>query len=181
MLLLGRPATRSVAADYITGFSKINNRDRFVPDRVPEAGARFDRRYRPVPQIDRERLAYLYPDPAERVDPGTLQKYLGELDALISEAERRGMAFIAIKPPIPDRVSRMIPGEPQFDGALAAIVERRRIEFHDFSHVGNDEAFFQDTDHLNRTGVLKFFESSLAPVLARKLPAVAAPDGPAPR
>ena len=179
VLLLGRPATRSVAADYITGFSKINNRDRFVPDRVPEAGARFDRRYRPVPQIDRERLAYLYP--AARVEPGTFQKYLGELDALISEAERRGMAFIAIKPPIPDRVARMIPGEAEFDGALAAIVERRRIEFHDFSHVGNDEALFQDTDHLNRTGVLKFFESSLAPVLARKLPAVAAPEGIAPK
>ena len=42
------------------------------------------------------------------------------------------------------------------------------MEFHDFTHVGNEEKLFYDTDHLNREGVLNFFEHSLAPILTAK-------------
>ncbi len=59
-LLLRSGAPLMVAFDYVSGFSKINNPDRFGLDRPAEA-ARFDRRYRPVDQIDRQRIAYLYP------------------------------------------------------------------------------------------------------------------------
>ena len=56
-LLLRSGAPLMVAIDYVSGFSKINNADRFGLDRPAEA-ARFDRRYRPVDQIDRQRIAY---------------------------------------------------------------------------------------------------------------------------
>ena len=53
-LLLRSGAPLSAVADYVSGFSKINNPDRFGADRPAEA-ARFDRRYRAVDQIDRQR------------------------------------------------------------------------------------------------------------------------------
>lgn len=163
-LLLTHRAGASVAFDYASGFSKINNRERFAADVFPDEVARFDRRYRPVAQLDHERLAYLYPS---QVDADVFMKYLAEFDALVGAVQARGMAFIAIRPPIPVRVLRMIPGEAQFDAALRTVLARRGVELHDFSHVGNDDALFQDTDHLNRAGVLEFFNTSLAPMLRR--------------
>jgi hypothetical protein len=42
------------------------------------------------------------------------------------------------------------------------------VPFHDFTHVGNDDKLFYDTDHLNRDGVLNFFENSLKPLLTAR-------------
>jgi len=56
MLLLRDPATRSAGVDYALGFSKINNKDRWSVDVTPEEATRFDRTYRPVNQIDEQRL-----------------------------------------------------------------------------------------------------------------------------
>ena len=75
-LLLRSGAPLMVAVDYVSGFSKINNPDRFGLDRPAEA-ARFDRRYRPVDQIDRQRIAYLYPAVDRRCgarQPGALPR-----------------------------------------------------------------------------------------------------------
>ena len=55
----------------------------------------------------------------------------------------------------------MIPGEAEFDAALEKLRERSGIELHVFSQVANDDKFFSDTDHLNRAGVLNFFEHYL--------------------
>jgi hypothetical protein len=41
-------------------------------------------------------------------------------------------------------------------------MERRQVEYHDFSTVNNDERLFYDSDHLNKAGVLSFFEQHFA-------------------
>jgi hypothetical protein len=162
-LLFSDPATRVMAFDYVSGFSKINNGDRFAADVTPEESTRFNRAYRPVRQIDEQRLEYLYP---KAIDAATFDAYLSQFESLIQLARAHAMRVIVIKPPIPERVARQIPAEDRFDARLHEILERHRVEFHDFTHVGNDEKLFYDTDHLNREGVLNFFEHSLAPVLA---------------
>jgi hypothetical protein len=160
--LLIRRAPPSIALDYVTGFSKINNPDRFSPDEFADEGARFDRRYRPVAQLDEERMAYLYPKSADR---GLLAKYLGEFEALVAGARERGIAVIVIKPPIPQRIRRRLPSEQEFDAALAGVLMRHGIELHDFAGVSNEEALFYDSDHLNEAGVREFYETTLAPLL----------------
>ena len=165
-LLFRNPATRAVARDYVLGFSKINNRDRFVPDVLEAEGNRFDRTYRPVPQIDRQRVAYLYPD---AINEATLQKspYLAAFEDLIGEVQSRNIRMMVIRPPIPARVYAMMPNEAQFDATLQALLHRYGVEFHNFSLVNNDEELYFDSDHLNQTGVLSFYESQLADLLAK--------------
>ena len=170
-LLLGNPVTRAMAFDYVTGFSKINNRDRFAADVTPEESTRFNRAYRPVRQIDEQRLEYLYP---KTIDAAAFDGYLAQFESLIQLAQTRNMRVIVVKPPIPERVARQIPAEDRFDARLKEILERHRVEFHDFTHVGNEEKLFYDTDHLNREGVLNFFEHSLAPDSQRQEVAAAA-------
>jgi hypothetical protein len=161
-LLLIAPGGWPVGLDYATGFSKINNPDRFAPDVSSDEGARFDRRYRPVPQLDDERLAYLYP---RQLDADTLQRYVRAFEALVALARERGIATLAIKPPLPQRIYRRLAFESEFDAAIAGAVQRQGVEWHDFSGVNNDDALFQDTDHLNQSGVLEFFGKTLAPLL----------------
>ena len=165
-LLLRNPATRAVARDYVVAFSKINNPDRFVPDVLEGEGNRFDRTYRPVPQIDRQRIAYLYPN---AIDDTTLQDspYLVALEDLIGEVQSRDIRVMVIRPPIPARIYAMIPGEAQFDATLEALLDRYGVELHNFSLVDNDEGFYFDSDHLNQTGVLRFYENHLAELLAK--------------
>ncbi len=161
-LLLKTPSSRSTALDYMSGFSKINNPDRFEPDTFPDEGARFDRAYRPIAQIDRQRLAYLYP-----VNPelSTVNQYVVEFESLVRDARERGLRFLVVRPPLPARVRVQLPGEDQFDASLRARLEPHGVEWHDFSKVANDEALFYDTDHLNREGVMNFSANHLAPVL----------------
>jgi hypothetical protein len=161
--LLRDPVTRSMGVDFALGFSKINNQDRFADDVTPDERSRFTRVYRPVKQIDDQRLEYLYP---RTVDQAAFDRYLMEFDALLADAQARGSRVIVVKPPLPERVARRIPHEAAFDARLAEVLGRRGIVVHDFTHVGNDDALFYDTDHLNRAGVLRFFEQSLAPLLA---------------
>lgn len=163
-LLIRRPETRSMGLAYTVGFFKINNGERFAPDLHENEGARFERVYRPVDQIDRQRVAYLYP---REIDASAFEghPYLAAFEDLIRDIKSRDIRFIVIRPPMPDRVRRMIPNEDRFDAALAALLERHGVELHDFSGVNNDEALFFDTDHLNEVGVLRFFEHHLAFVL----------------
>lgn len=161
-LLLREPAGRSIALDYVLGFSKINNQDRFEIDRFPDEGARFERSYRPVAQIDRQRLEYLYPQP---VDLGVRDRYFAAFEDLVRDVRERGLRFLVVRPPLPERIRRQLPGEDAFDAALQSRLAPYGVEWHDFSRVGNEEKYFYDTDHLNREGVLYFFEQHLAPVL----------------
>ena len=86
-----------MALDYIVGFSKINNPDRFAPDVFEAEASRFDRVYRPVPQIDRQRIAFLYPD---EIDESTLLEspHLTEFEDLIRYVQARGSRFIGGPP-----------------------------------------------------------------------------------
>lgn len=166
-LLFRSPARISVALDYVSGFSKINNPARFEADVRPEEGSRFDRTYRPVVQIDEERIAYLYPNELNAAAILQRDRYLSELEALIHSARARGLKVLVVRPPIPARVFRVIPGEALFDVSLRTILDRAGAELHDFSQAANDEQFFYDTDHLNRNGVLHFFENHLSQVLGQ--------------
>lgn len=164
-VMFQNPPSRSVALDYLAGFSKINNPDRFKPDISEDEATRFTKTYRPVSQIDKQRIEYLYP---KQVDQGVFQHYLAEFEDMIRYLKQRNIRLIVIKPPIPTRMHRMLPNEEQFDQSLKAVLERKGIEFRDFSAVSNDERFFFNPDHLNRTGVLYFFENYLKQILVSK-------------
>jgi hypothetical protein len=162
-LLLRSPASRLTALDYVSGFSRINNADRFGADISDEEANRFSRTYRPIKQLDQQRIEYLYSGQSESASPR--DRYLAEFEDLLRYGRSRNIRFIVIKPPIPARIYRMIPGEGSFDAALKNILNRQGVDFHDFSLVGNDEKLFYDTDHLNREGVLNFFEHYLSGTL----------------
>lgn len=158
IMLINNPATRAIAPDYVLGFSKINNADRFKTDISDDEATRFAKTYRPVKQIDAQRLDYLYP---KQPDPQVMAKYMAALEALLQLAPQRGIRVVVIKPPVPERWYKVLPNEAQFDQALSEVLQRNNVEFHDFSLVGNEEKFFYNTDHLNRAGVLNFFENYL--------------------
>jgi hypothetical protein len=160
-LLIQTPSTRSVAPGYLLGFYKINNPDRFKLDISEEEGRRFDRSYRPVKQIDQQRMD-LYPD---QIDPEIFQQYLDEFEAMMRYLEEQNIDVIIIKSPIPERVYQMILQEEQFDEAVKSILQQYDASFYDFALVSNDEELFFNTDHLNRTGVLQFYENYLDGVL----------------
>lgn len=157
-LLWQTPASRSIALDYTLGFSKINNPDRFKPDLTEDEATRFDKTYRPVKQIDTQRISYLYPKP---VDYGTFLHYLGEFETMVRDLQARGIEVVVVKPPLPQRMYDMLPDEATFDAALKPLLERNSVRFYDYSLVNNDEKFFFNSDHLNRTGVLAFFDGYL--------------------
>jgi hypothetical protein len=120
-VLVRDQASWRVTLDYASGFSKINNPDRFGADRPAET-ARFDRRYRAVEQIDRQRIEYLYPvgmdgDEAHRY----LQRYMAEFEALVAGARNRGVRVVLVRPPLPPRTRALMPDESGFDAALTAL------------------------------------------------------------
>lgn len=161
-ILLSRPAGRAIALDYISGFSKINNPDRFSPDITDDEATKFNKVYRPIKQIDAQRLEYLYPP---ETDPAFYTRYLSEFEDLVRYTKEHNIRLIVIKTPLPERFYRMLPNEAKFDQDLKAILDKYQVEFHDYSLTDNDEKFFYNTDHLNRAGVLNFFRNSLAPLL----------------
>lgn len=157
-LLFASPAPWMTTLQYVTGFAKINNHDRFEPDVREEEGSRFDRRYRPVAQIDRQRLEYLYPAQIDAAARQQRDRYLAELRSTIEEVQQRGGQFIAVRPPIPDRVRKTLPSEDDFEVALAAVLTPLHVDLLDFSRVDNKDEYFYDTDHLNQTGTLRWIE-----------------------
>jgi hypothetical protein len=159
-----------VYLSYVSGFWKINNPERFDPERRPEEGNRFDRSYRPVAQLDHERIEYLYPVTIGSNELALQKEYFARLDELVAAAKSRGIRVALVRPPIPARIRKLIPGEDQFDAALQDLARTAGAELHDFSQAANDEKFFYDTDHLNRTGVLNFFEKHLVPVMTASPP-----------
>lgn len=163
-VLLRDRTSRKAAWEYLAGFSRINFADRFKPDITEDEATRFNKTYRPVKQIDMKRIKYLYPD---RIDEALCRRYMAEFEDMIRSLKGRNIRLIVIKPPIPTRIYKLLPNEAQFDATLKGILERNSIEFHDFSLVGNEEKFFFNPDHLNRAGVLNFYENYLKEVLVR--------------
>lgn len=147
---------------YLSGFHKVNDDARFEAD-MAEGEAKFDSTYRPIAQIDRRRVEYLYPP---ELDREALATYLGAFDELIARAEAAGASVVALKPPTPDRYRDLLPYEAEFDAALGGFLERRGVMLRDFSESVEGDEFYYDTDHLNRAGVERFAEVGLAELLS---------------
>jgi len=148
--------------NYATGFSKINNPDRFEPDRW-EAEARFDRSTRPSDVADRERIEYLYPQPFGRP---LVQRYMDDLAALARAARAAGAGrVVAVKLPLPDRFRALLPSEDEFDAVLRATLEREGIELRDYSRALPEPRYYFDPDHLNRQGAERLLQDHLRGLL----------------
>lgn len=148
--------------DYVTGFSKINNRDRFERD-VWVGETQFDRVFRPSASADRQRIAYLYPSSAP--DPAILARYLGQFEAIIALARQHGVHVVAIKLPVPAEFRRLLPGEAAFDAQLSQVLAHWDVPLHDFSATLDKPGLYLDTDHLNRAGVTALFDQYLKAIL----------------
>lgn len=148
--------------DYVAGFSKINNRERFRRD-VWEGEAQFDRVHRPSAAADRKRIAYLYPAPG--LDPAVFARYVDAFTGLLAAARRNGVGVVVVKMPVPARFHKQLPGEAAFDEAIAALLASQGVPFHDFSLAMDDPRFYFDTDHLNRAGLAAFLDRHLAAIL----------------
>jgi hypothetical protein len=154
-------STRGLIPGYLSGFHKINDEERFVTD-LPEGESKADRVYRPIPQIDRQRIAYLYPP---EIDREVLARYLDALGLLIERAEATGADVTLVKPPTPPRYRDALPDEPAFDEAIALLVEARDVAYHDLSQSIPEDEYYYDTDHLNRDGVSRFVEQDFLDIL----------------
>lgn len=150
--------------DYVSGFSKINNRQRFRRD-IWEGEARFDRVHRPSTAADRKRIAYLYPEPAP--DPAVFRRYLQDFATLIDLARREDVRVVVIKLPVPARFHRQLPNEAAFDDAVSNLLAARQVSFYDFSLAMDEPRFYFDTDHLNRAGLTAFFARHLKTILSQ--------------
>jgi hypothetical protein len=148
--------------DYLSGFSKVNNRERFEPD-IWEGEKQFERVYRPSAAATRSRIAYLYPQPP---DPVALARYLAEFKALLALARQHQVRVVAIKMPVPAQFLAQLPGEAAFDTAISSLLKEEQVPFEDFSRTMDDPRFYFDTDHLNRAGLTEFFNRHLKAFLA---------------
>lgn len=147
--------------DYVSGFSKINNRERFQRD-VWEGEAQFERAYRPSSTAVKKRMDYIFPD---KTSPVALSRYLEEFSALIALARKEGVNLVVIKMPVPPRFYSQLPDEAGFDDALSRLLAGRGVLFHDFSAKTSEPSLYFDTDHLSRAGLTEFFMRDLKPVL----------------
>ncbi len=147
--------------DFMTGFSKINNRERFKRD-IWEGENQFDRVFRPSPTLTKRRIEYLFPKPPTSAG---LAVYLGAFDRLVTLAHQEGIRVVAIKAPIPPEFYNQIPNEAEFDAAISSLLAKQQVTFLDFSSSLTDPRFYFDTDHLNRAGVTELFEKHLKAIL----------------
>jgi hypothetical protein len=147
--------------DYATGFSKINNRDRFQRD-AWEGEAQFDRVYRPSASAVTKRIAYLYPDTQA---PAVLAKYLDDFAGLMEIAGQHDMRIVAVKLPMLTQFRNQLPHEAAFNEGLMRVLADRAVPFCDFSTELDNPNFYFDTDHLNRSGLTELFQRRLKPLL----------------
>jgi hypothetical protein len=151
--------------DYASGFSKINNQDRFEPDQW-EAEARFDRAPRPSNVADNDRIEYLYP---QGVVPARVERYMGDLLALIRAARGAGAEVVVAKLPLPDRFRVLLPHEDEFDRVLFETMREEGVAVRDFSGVLPEPRYYFDPDHLNEEGARLFLAQHLGPLLREEM------------
>lgn len=153
--------------DYATGFSKINNRDRFKTD-AWEGEAQFERTWRPSASAVKKRIAYLHPD---GTDERALERYMGEFSDLLEAARQSGARVAVVKLPAPDTFRSQLPAEARFDAALARACAQAGVPLQDFSAADGDPRHYFDSDHLNRAGLTAFFSLHLKALLLGGTPA----------
>jgi len=147
--------------DYLSGFSKINNPERFRRD-VWEGEVQFDRAHRPSATALAKRIAYLYP---EKTPAAQRERYLAALSELVALARREGMRVVALKMPVPLGFRSQLPDEAAFDEALAPALAARGVAVHDLSARLPEPRFYFDTDHLNRAGLDELLARDLRTLL----------------
>lgn len=153
--------SRLALVDYISGFSKINNRERWQRD-VWDGEAQFERAYQPSSSAIKKRIDYLYPD---QTPPAALTRYLEQLSRLVALARQQGVNVVVIKMPLPPKFYGQLPAEADFDAELSRLLGARGVPWHDFSARVSDPGLYFDTDHLNRAGLTGFLLRDLKPVL----------------
>ncbi|HEY7457678.1 MAG TPA: hypothetical protein VH765_02895 [Xanthobacteraceae bacterium] len=147
--------------DYLTGFSKINNRERFTID-VWDGEKQFERIYRPSAAAVRSRIEYLYPGSAPSA---MLPRYFEAFVKLIERSHAQGICVTAIKMPLTAQFRNQLPNEEAFDNAISALLDVSGVEFRDFSRELDESRFYFDTDHLNRAGLERFLDLHLKSLL----------------
>jgi len=143
--------------DYASGFSKINNRERFAPDRW-EAATQFERAWRPSASAVRSRIEYLYP---EGPQPQAQARYLAQLEQLLRTAAAAGARVTIVKLPLPRSYRQALPDEAAFDAALQRTALLAGDSWRDLSRSFDAPEFFFDSDHLNRRGVTRLYDEHL--------------------
>lgn len=151
----------ATVADYASGFSKINTRDRLTPD-TWEGEAKFTRSARPSALADRQRIEYLYPAVP---NDATLARYLQDLVAVIRLARAEGARVVVVRPPVPARFAALIPHKDVFAERLSGVLAPEGVKVHDFSNLLPDPNVYFDTDHLNETGVGQWLDMGLLDLL----------------
>lgn len=149
--------------DYATGFSKINNRDRFKTDSW-EGEAQFERVWRPSASAVKKRIDYLYPN---STPTAALGRYVDDFSQLLATARQAGAEVTVIKLPTPPQYRGQLPGEIRFDAVVTQASAQAGARFHDFSAAIGEPRFYFDTDHLNRTGLSDFFRTHLKDLLTK--------------
>jgi len=150
-----------VALNYISGFVKINNHDRFKPD-IPEDEESFEKNYEPTERVDKERIDYLYP---EEVNKDLFNKYIQEFIQMIEYLQSEKIEVMVIKTPLRKEFYELIPNEEWFNNEIKEVLDKYDVAFYDFTLVCNKEEYFYNPDHLNREGMLCFLENHLKEVL----------------
>lgn len=153
--------------DYVTGFSKLNNRGRFSSDRFVGED-QFERMFRPSAAAYKNRIGYLYPP--EENETGLQARYFKVLASIAKRAKAAGTSMVLVKFPLPPQFHSLLPNEEQFDAALAAFAMENGLVLQDFSTSLPGIEFYADTDHLNRLGAEAFLETHLKAVLTQAGP-----------
>ena len=153
--------------DYATGFSKLNDRERFETDQW-DGEAQFDRVFRPSATADRRRIDYLYPSVAGAT--AHQERYFSTLAELVKAARATGAAVTLAKFPLPKRFRELLPNEAEFDTRLARLATELSIPLHDLSSAIEGKDFYADTDHLNRAGVRQLLKDHLRRMLMSPAP-----------
>ena len=161
-MLVLNPLTAWQGLNYASGFSKINNADRFRSDVSDDERLKFDKTYAPEQQIDALRFQNFYPDGA---DHDVFVRYLHAFEETLKSLQQRGIRVLVVKPPVSGGWYSMLPDEGWSDGMLTDFLARDQIPYHDFSQVMLDDRWYYDADHLNRSGVMHFFEYYLVPAM----------------
>jgi len=158
------PWARENMLDYVTGFSKINNPNRFKADVSDAERESFHKIYRPIAYLDRQRIQYLYPS---RPDPSTVERYHDAFVAFARSLRTRGIRLIVIRPPLPQRIIRLIPSEAEFNAEILNLAQELDFPVYDFSNSMTKDEWFYDSDHLNRSGVELFAKQYLVQLLVQ--------------
>jgi len=135
--------------DYASGFSKVNNRERFAPD-LWEGEAQFDRVAPASTTAIKKRIDYLYPDGTQAA---ARIRYLQVFATLLATAREHGVQVTVVKLPLPPAFRRRLPDEASFDDAFSALLKEQQFRWLDLSEAVPDAQLYFDTDHLNRKGI----------------------------